>query len=175
MSTLSYLLLLLPSVYCSSCFGNNCPNPKHNQCCTSISSYRFMDMFPDTSLIREIQQELDNIIQEGVRNITRLIRATDTSVSDTLQLQSCKQDQTDPSSRSNYLSAKTSRGQRVQRGTGTTIESSLTGRLVRDGLLTPDMIRQLQREWSKEQDVTDSSAFNTNSYKNIDKGKRKKK
>lgn len=138
-------------------------------------SYRFMDMFPDTSLIREIQQELDNIIQEGVRNITRLIRATDTSVSDTLQLQSCKQDQTDPSSRSNYLSAKTSRGQRVQRGTGTTIESSLTGRLVRDGLLTPDMIRQLQREWSKEQDVTDSSAFNTNSYKNIDKGKRKKK
>ncbi|KAG7279178.1 hypothetical protein CRUP_022373 [Coryphaenoides rupestris] len=40
-------------------------------------SYRFMDMFPDTASVREIQRTLDDIIQQGVRNITRLIRASD--------------------------------------------------------------------------------------------------
>ncbi|PIK48074.1 putative ATP-dependent RNA helicase SUPV3L1, mitochondrial isoform X2 [Apostichopus japonicus] len=41
-------------------------------------SYRFMDMFPDTSIIRDVQQELDSIIQQGVINITKLIRASET-------------------------------------------------------------------------------------------------
>ena len=40
-------------------------------------SYRFMDMFPDTALIQDIQSELDNIIQMGVINITRLIKASE--------------------------------------------------------------------------------------------------
>ncbi|MGH0139086.1 UNVERIFIED_CONTAM: hypothetical protein FKN15_022484 [Acipenser sinensis] len=44
-------------------------------------SYRFMDMFPDANLIRDIQKELDNIIQLGVRNTTRLIRASETNSS----------------------------------------------------------------------------------------------
>lgn len=37
-----------------------------------------MDMFPDTSIIRDVQQELDSIIQQGVINITKLIRASET-------------------------------------------------------------------------------------------------
>ncbi|XP_072177561.1 ATP-dependent RNA helicase SUPV3L1, mitochondrial-like [Diadema setosum] len=41
-------------------------------------SYRFMDMFPDIALIQDIQGELDDIIQMGVVNITRLIRASET-------------------------------------------------------------------------------------------------
>ncbi|KAJ8025711.1 ATP-dependent RNA helicase SUPV3L1, mitochondrial [Holothuria leucospilota] len=40
-------------------------------------SYRFMDMFPETSIIRDVQQELDSIIQQGVVNITKLIRASE--------------------------------------------------------------------------------------------------
>uniref|UniRef100_A0A672ZGR1 ATP-dependent RNA helicase SUPV3L1, mitochondrial n=1 Tax=Sphaeramia orbicularis TaxID=375764 RepID=A0A672ZGR1_9TELE len=116
-------------------------------------SYRFMDMFPDTAFIRQIQQELDDIIQQGVRNITRLIRATDTNVTDPLQTQQ--------NSRSGHIgSANNSgrtvsnystggRGLRGQRSSG--MDSSLASRLVRDGLLTPDLLQQLQKEWSKEQ------------------------
>ncbi|KAK7913392.1 hypothetical protein WMY93_013603 [Mugilogobius chulae] len=125
-------------------------------------SYRFMDMFPDTILIRQIQKDLDQIIQEGVRNITRLIRASDSSITDPLQ--NSKPDQPAAS----YVS------KRGQRGTGTMMGSSLTSRLVRDGLLTPDMIRQLQKEWSKDSDNTKPSALDTN-YFNNDKGKRRKK
>ncbi|XP_071760964.2 ATP-dependent RNA helicase SUPV3L1, mitochondrial [Centroberyx gerrardi] len=132
-------------------------------------SYRFMDMFPDTALVREIQQELDDIIQQGVRNITRLIRATDTTTTDRLQTQSNK------STSSSFTAGN--RGQRgAKGGSGQMTDSSLAGRLVRDGLLTPDLLRQLQREWSKDkqQELTNQSALDTGSHSN-NKGNRKKK
>lgn len=136
-------------------------------------SYRFMDMFPDTALIREIQQELDNIIQQGVQNITRLIRATDPTITNTLQAQGSRQGQTSGNSRagdSNYLTG--SQGQR-----GQMMDRSLASRLVRDGLLTPDLLWQLQREWSKDQkqDVPDQHALDTEHHNNNNKGKTKKR
>uniref|UniRef100_A0A668AL00 ATP-dependent RNA helicase SUPV3L1, mitochondrial n=1 Tax=Myripristis murdjan TaxID=586833 RepID=A0A668AL00_9TELE len=133
-------------------------------------SYRFMDMFPDTSLVREIQRELDDIIQEGVRNITRLIRATDTATSDSLQMKSNNHSPT----ASSGISSRGPRGQRG--GPKEMMDSSLANRLVRDGLLTPDLLRQLQREWSKEQTnhPTNHSALATGGHNNH-KGKRKNK
>ncbi|XP_061820259.1 ATP-dependent RNA helicase SUPV3L1, mitochondrial [Nerophis lumbriciformis] len=109
-------------------------------------SYRFMDMFPDTALIREIQRVLDNIIQEGVRNITRLIRATDPTITSTLS-------GTVPSGHGGATkdTPRVRRTPSSRRDSGQTIDSSLTNRLVRDGLLTSEMLQQLQREWSKEQ------------------------
>uniref|UniRef100_A0A669B8Q9 ATP-dependent RNA helicase SUPV3L1, mitochondrial n=1 Tax=Oreochromis niloticus TaxID=8128 RepID=A0A669B8Q9_ORENI len=121
-------------------------------------SYRFMDMFPDTASIREIQRELDDIIQQGVRNITRLIRASDPTVTDPLQAQSNRHSQTG-------------------RGTGRQMmDSSLASRLVRDGLLTPDLLQQLQREWSKDQKQDNSSQRALDlEHQSNNKGKRKKK
>ncbi|PIO27156.1 hypothetical protein AB205_0121190, partial [Aquarana catesbeiana] len=43
--------------------------------------YRFMDMFPHAGLVRSIQKELDAIIQNGVYNITKLIRASEAASS----------------------------------------------------------------------------------------------
>ncbi|GFR98358.1 ATP-dependent RNA helicase SUV3 homolog, mitochondrial-like Protein [Elysia marginata] len=37
-------------------------------------SYRFPDLFPDVTMVRELQSELDSIIQVGVRNIVQLVR-----------------------------------------------------------------------------------------------------
>lgn len=34
-------------------------------------------MFPDSSLVRSLQKELDAIIQEGVHNITKLIKISE--------------------------------------------------------------------------------------------------
>jgi len=44
-------------------------------------SYRFIDMFPDVEHVRDMQRELDQIIQSGVINITKLLRNSETSVS----------------------------------------------------------------------------------------------
>ncbi|XP_034044385.1 ATP-dependent RNA helicase SUPV3L1, mitochondrial [Thalassophryne amazonica] len=115
-------------------------------------SYRFMDMFPDTTAIREIQKELDDIIQQGVRNITRLIRATDTTSANPVQPQNSGHGQNHSAEKSggdtNQSPSSSSRGGRRGKQAAA---SSLTGRLLRDGLLTPDLLRQLQSEWSKEQ------------------------
>lgn len=140
-------------------------------------SYRFMDMFPDTAEVREIQRELDDIIQQGVLNITRLIRATDPTITNPSQTQFNRRGQTSGSSGtadSNYLTG--SGGQRGQRGPGQMMDSSLASRLVRDGLLTPDLLRQLQREWSRDQkqDPTKQHPLDTEPHNNNNKGKRKK-
>lgn len=100
-------------------------------------SYRFMDMFPDTALVRDIQRELDDMIKQGVQNITRLIRASDPSTTQPL-----------PAPRIRHGGSTYSRG---QRGIGSgEKDSSLGSRLVKDGLLTADLLKQLQSEWSKE-------------------------
>ncbi|XP_073321248.1 ATP-dependent RNA helicase SUPV3L1, mitochondrial [Pagrus major] len=127
-------------------------------------SYRFMDMFPDTALVRNIQQELDDTIQEGVLNITRLIRATDSAITDPLQTQGRTRGNVGTFGSNNVTGSK---GQRGQGGSGEFINSSLASRLVRDGLLTPDLLRQLQREWSKDTDTDDQN--------NDNKGRRRKK
>ncbi|XP_029314682.1 ATP-dependent RNA helicase SUPV3L1, mitochondrial [Cottoperca gobio] len=140
-------------------------------------SYRFMDMFPDTALVRGTQQELDDLIQEGVRNICRLIRATDPTMTNALQTQGGRRGQTGANSgsaSSNYLT--NNKSQRGQRGFAEKMNISLSNRLVRDGLLTPDLLRQLQSEWSKDQkqENTNQSAINTD-HNDKSKAKERKK
>ncbi|MED6273836.1 ATP-dependent RNA helicase supv3l1, mitochondrial [Characodon lateralis] len=136
-------------------------------------SYRFMDMFPDTAMIREIQRELDDIIQQGVQNITRLIRATNPNITDPLQPQSNLSERTDAEADSSALLSRT----RSQRSLAGMMEKSLASRLVRDGLLTPDLLKQLQREWSKSQrqEGGSQSALTADLNNKSIKGKRKKK
>lgn len=40
-------------------------------------SYRFTDIFPDANSVRAAQKELDEIIQQGVFQITRLLKNTE--------------------------------------------------------------------------------------------------
>lgn len=115
----------------------------------SSSSYRFMDMFPDANHVREIQKELDGIIQVGVRNITRLIRATET------QAQNSGAESKLPSPRPQTPSTLALRRARAFKAQGSmkegsgSVEGSLSSQLVQEGLLTPELLKQLQREWSK--------------------------
>jgi len=44
-------------------------------------SYRFQDLFPDALVVRESQKGLDKIIQQGVFNITRLLKNTESGSS----------------------------------------------------------------------------------------------
>ncbi|XP_061670301.1 ATP-dependent RNA helicase SUPV3L1, mitochondrial isoform X1 [Syngnathoides biaculeatus] len=135
-------------------------------------SYRFMDMFPDTAFVREIQRELDTTIQEGVRNITRLIRATDPAITGPLQAQR----NGIQTSASGSQSSGIARSLSASRASKQTADRSLSNRLVRDGLLTSEMLQQLQSEWSKEQRKESSiqSAVNGKYQSNGNKRKKRK-
>ncbi|XP_040293981.1 ATP-dependent RNA helicase SUPV3L1, mitochondrial [Bufo bufo] len=113
-------------------------------------SYRFMDMFPDAGLVRAIQRELDCIIQAGVHSITKLIRASESRTA----LQIVGEASTESE---NALDVTTIPVPRRIRGTKSLPSNSerqkgsLTSRLVQDGLLTPDMLKQLEKEWMSRQ------------------------
>jgi hypothetical protein len=39
-----------------------------------VQNIRFEEMFPDVGIVREVQQELDTVIEEGVINIVNLLK-----------------------------------------------------------------------------------------------------
>ncbi|XP_066478308.1 ATP-dependent RNA helicase SUPV3L1, mitochondrial [Tiliqua scincoides] len=136
-------------------------------------SYRFMDMFPDAALVRDIQKELDDIIQIGVLNITRLIRVSEAtsgavSVPDDFPLQrACVSDgmlnaeDLPEAERESFPNDSKARGHRRTRGSKVIgsrpveghldpparVQGALAARLIRQGLLTQDMLKELESEW----------------------------
>ncbi|XP_074856342.1 ATP-dependent RNA helicase SUPV3L1, mitochondrial [Carettochelys insculpta] len=164
-------------------------------------SYRFMDMFPDASLIRDIQKELDNIIQIGVRNITRLIRVSEATsgvmtVPDDFPLQRTKVNdrmlnlEDLPMANQKQSSAREIPGPRRMRGSKALgykpdeiqshmksyVPESLADRLVREGLITQEMLKQLEREWQLHKDNNGDFPTERKESQNDSKerGKRKK-
>ncbi|KAF4800346.1 ATP-dependent RNA helicase SUPV3L1, mitochondrial [Turdus rufiventris] len=139
-------------------------------------SYRFVDMFPDAVLVRDIQKKLDDIIQIGVCNITKLIRASQSAaapgtaeaVSEDFPLSRTQKDARVGSERHGAAStealsiaveapglrrAKNSRPSRVgsrQEDVKSYGRGSLANRLLREGLLTQEMLRQLESEWQDQ-------------------------
>ncbi|XP_071605132.1 ATP-dependent RNA helicase SUPV3L1, mitochondrial isoform X3 [Heliangelus exortis] len=139
-------------------------------------SYRFMDMFPDAVLVRDIQKKLDDIIQIGVCNITRLIRASQSAaapgtaevVSEDFPLSRTKRDARVVSDRHGARSTealsiavgvpgerrvknlKAYRSAARQEDLKSHGRGSLANRLLREGLLTQEMLRQLESEWQNQ-------------------------
>lgn len=94
-------------------------------------SYRFMDLFPDGQIIRDMQKELDALIQEGIVKLTTLLVNSDAGgEADSFELQTQRQ---------NFY--------RDYKATGRHSRGRLTERLIAEGLLTPQMLRELQSEW----------------------------
>ncbi|XP_062832321.1 ATP-dependent RNA helicase SUPV3L1, mitochondrial isoform X2 [Anolis carolinensis] len=145
-------------------------------------SYRFMDMFPDAALVRDIQKELDDIIQIGVLNITRLIRASQATsgtvtVPDDFPLQRAtitegmlNAEDLPQAPRAPLPSGMKTQGQRRARGSKSMnsrpgevqmgrIKGALAARLIQQGLLTQEMLTQLEDEWLAQHngDTSDSS------------------
>ncbi|KAJ7403227.1 ATP-dependent RNA helicase SUPV3L1, mitochondrial [Pitangus sulphuratus] len=137
-------------------------------------SYRFMDMFPDAALVRDIQKKLDDIIQIGVRNITKLIRASQSAaapgtaevVSEDFpttkrdaRAASDRQGAKSPEALSIAVEAPALRRARNPRAPRSGMRQedlksygrgSLANRLLREGLLTQEMLRQLESEWQDQ-------------------------
>lgn len=46
-----------------------------------ICSYRMPDLFPDADAVKSLQEELDKIIEQGIKGITRLFKKSKTGTS----------------------------------------------------------------------------------------------
>ena len=128
-----------------------------------------MDMFPDANLVREAQKELDTIIQEGVRSITRLIRASES------QAKPGVAPGTGTNASHNQTTGSRGRGAKALSlgGPSGRADSSLGSKLVQDGLLTPELLQQLQKEWSKR--LSQDGGTGKTSMGNATKGKKTNK
>lgn len=139
-------------------------------------SYRFIDMFPDASLVRDLQKQLDGIIQDGVHNITKLIK-----ISETHKLLNLEGLSAERSSRLSGTLKSQARRNRSTKALGSKAaeplspaagEKSLASRLVQQGLLTADMLKQLEKEWMTQQTEHGKERTESGTYS---KGTRRKK
>lgn len=135
-----------------------------------------MDMFPDAALVRDIQKKLDDVIQVGVSNITKLIRASQPGaapgtaevMSEDFPLSRTGRDTRAVSDRHGVKSMEAlsvavegpgeRRGRNLKAYRSATKQDdlkshghgSLANRLLREGLLTQEMLRQLESEWQDQ-------------------------
>ncbi|XP_015988573.2 ATP-dependent RNA helicase SUPV3L1, mitochondrial isoform X1 [Rousettus aegyptiacus] len=139
-------------------------------------SYRFIDMFPDASLVRDLQKELDGIIQEGVHNITKLIKISETHKLLNLERLSAESQSrlsgTLKSQTRRIRVTKTGGGKAVEPPSSDAAEKSLASRLVQQGLLTADILKQLEKEWLTQQTEHGKERTESGTYS---KGTRRKK
>ncbi len=136
-------------------------------------SYRFDDLFPDSELVRDMQKELDVIILQGVINITKLLKASETITKNNVEelnrkiktnnnmafsenydedlalLKNMSKTQT------NHLKSKTISdnnwdriGFQTNNKNNTKEEIPLSEQLINKGLLTHELLKRLQKEWN---------------------------
>ncbi|XP_060828972.1 ATP-dependent RNA helicase SUV3 homolog, mitochondrial [Bombus pascuorum] len=93
-------------------------------------SYRMPDLFPDADAVRTLQEELDKIIDQGIRRITKLFKKSKKD----LEIEKEQLYNPDKNLQTN----------------GKHWKDTLSYSLISQGLLTPRMLEQLKTEWSTE-------------------------
>lgn len=117
-------------------------------------SYRFVELFPHAAMVRETQRELDDLIQQGVFQITRLLKNSEAAAVAASSSTSAGGGGADGLMESRApRSATFYREPRPATGRG-----RLTERLLAQGLLTPSMLQELQIEWKKVDGVDGKSS-----------------
>jgi ATP-dependent RNA helicase SUPV3L1/SUV3 len=128
-------------------------------------SYRFEDLFPDSELVRDMQKELDVIILQGVINITKLLKASETIAKTNVEELKIKANNKSMAFSENYdedlailknMSQTTNKSKNISQNnwdrigfqTNTKEDISLSEQLINKGLLTHDLLKRLQKEWN---------------------------
>ncbi|KAK3581836.1 hypothetical protein CHS0354_007239 [Potamilus streckersoni] len=154
-------------------------------------SYRFPDMFPDSEHVRDVQRELDLVIQEGVANITRLLLSSvsqipasnvdnvdnvgaKTQTKQKLLLDEDEADNSDSAEKNKltkaFVIAKNIQNEKIKGQTS----GKLAKTLVREGLITTAELEELYKEWTRKQAIEGSveSTKSSRNQKNEPKKKR---
>ncbi|CAG9821944.1 unnamed protein product [Phaedon cochleariae] len=127
-------------------------------------SYRFMDLFNEAHLVRDMQRELDQIIQQGIVQLTRLLKNSETVISSGTAIADDEEFAMHRQKQS-YL-----RGPKASLGKG-----RLTERLLAQGILTPNMLQELKKEWNKNNGISPDNKNNDSEENNWKKMYRKRK
>ena len=117
-------------------------------------SYRFPDMFPDVELVRSVENELDNVIEDGVENIVQLLRNAESGVSSGAA--KVDEDAFDLKNRKKlkfkkWEHSKGSDKEDASKTSNKAAHRKLTDQLIDQGLLTKKMINELKREWENKE------------------------
>lgn len=109
-------------------------------------SYRFVELFPHAAAVRQTQTELDALIQQGVFQITRLLKNSEQAAASAATAAASGGGGGGSGSDGLRLprTATFTRDARSPMGKG-----RLTDRLLAQGLLTPSMLLELQNEWDR--------------------------
>ncbi|PRD30914.1 UNVERIFIED_CONTAM: ATP-dependent RNA helicase SUV3-like protein [Trichonephila clavipes] len=139
-------------------------------------SYRFPDLFPDVQAVRSIQRELDEIIQQGVFNITHLLKADETAEN------MDDHGKYKYSNRRNKDSLRTAEELDVNElmkfgGSNRNFgQGRLTRELLNQGLITPQMLKTLQKEWEESlEDPNPLNPMRTKKFSKVHTRRNKKK
>lgn len=123
-----------------------------------------MDIFPDAHLVRDIQKELDEIIQQGVFQITKLLQNSETAISTN---QPDEDNFSISQRKGNALRGMNIHGIKdfpylyfPTDSRSAPLRGRLTERLLAQGLLTPNMLQELRKEWNQG---SRSNSFQSNS------------
>lgn len=98
---------------------------------SNLSTMLLQDMFPDVELVRSMQQELDEIIKDGVESIVQLLRNSDSKPSSTRVSDG---EDFEAKSRQKLVSKEKRSASRI------------SDRLVNEGLMSDKMVRELHSQ-----------------------------
>ena len=107
-------------------------------------------MFPDVELVRSIQIELDEVIQNGVANIVQLLRNADSGTSSSAA-RILDEGDFAAKQKSKNVHRKWDHSLNVDRNPLSSSKGKLSSKLVKDGLVTDKMMKDLKREWAAEE------------------------
>ena len=105
-------------------------------------------MFPDVELVRSVQVELDEVIQNGVANIVQLLRNADSGTSSSAA-RIVDEDDFAAKQKSNNKDRKWDHSGKTINTMPT--KGKLSTKLVKDGLVTDKMLKDLRREWAADE------------------------
>ncbi|XP_076624970.1 suv3 RNA helicase [Colletes latitarsis] len=110
-------------------------------------SYRFMDLFPDANSVREIQKDLDRLIEKGIKKLKILFQKSQTgeqtiaNETNTNEVYSKQKDYSLPK-----------------------LRGKLTNSLISQGRLSPKLLRQLELEWIEKNEKLKAKNYYSNNF-----------
>ncbi|CAL1527295.1 unnamed protein product [Lymnaea stagnalis] len=119
-------------------------------------SYRFQDMFPDPDMVRELQTELDQIIQVGVKNIVQLVKNQQSGNLDLVDGEDdfvikTRNQRTRAIKKPLDFDLQQMREKKKEEMSAHQLEASkLSKKLVERGVVSREVLEKLKSEWLKE-------------------------
>uniref|UniRef100_A0A915HX02 ATP-dependent RNA helicase SUV3 homolog, mitochondrial n=1 Tax=Romanomermis culicivorax TaxID=13658 RepID=A0A915HX02_ROMCU len=139
--------------------------------------YRFADIFCDQEEVRQKQNMLDQVIKNCVMDIAVLLREQDQNDSSS----SASEEHSSSSNQKKNILNKMNvdwKQPATRKDVKSVLErSTLTNRLIHQGLLTPQMVEKLKKEWTNSQDQakSDDTGHDRNEKSGTTKRKNRRK